>query len=234
MNSPLIAIDGPAGTGKSTTSQAVARRLGLPYLDTGALYRAAAYAVIKKGISTGDSEIVAKTVLTTDFIFVQGEHGTHIQLDGTDVTSQLRTAKITRIVSEVCEVHKVRIHLVDLQRKWAARGFGVMEGRDIGTVVLPNAGLKIFLTARPEIRALRRAKDLGILEDPAAISKLTKELAERDRRDAEREDSPLKQAKDAILLDTSDLTFEEQVNRIVRIAADRFAIKVYSAAKRGE
>lgn len=229
---PLIAIDGPAGAGKSTTARKVADRLGLPYLDTGALYRAAACAVLKHHIDLKDQSAIARTVEKAVITFSQAERGLKVWVDGEDVTSAIRQPDVNLAVSPVCEVSDVRRKLVAMQRNWAARGFGVLEGRDIGTVVCPDAGLKVYMTARPEIRAIRRGKELGIDQDPVALGKLTAEIAERDRRDTERSDSPLKPADEAIILDTSDMTFTEQVDTIVRIAAERFGSKLYAATAR--
>ena len=227
MKPPLIAIDGPAGAGKSSTARALAAKIGVPYLDTGALYRAATYAVIKSGISLDDSQAITHLVHNTEFRFIQSSSGTRIWVDGEEVTEKLRSPQVAKSISSVCEISEVRTNLVAMQRSWAKRHFGVMEGRDIGTVVLPDAGLKIYMIARPEIRAMRRGKELGIADNPTALSKLAKELAERDRRDMERHDSPLRQADDAVPLDTSDMTFDEQVDFIVRLAAERFEIKMY-------
>lgn len=232
MALPLIAIDGPAGAGKSSTAREVAWRLGIPYLDTGALYRAAAWAVLNAGISPEDGEGVAGVIEKVNITFAQTAGGIRVWVDGVDVTQEIRTPEVNRAVISVCEVPAVRRKLVALQRRWAQRGFGVMEGRDIGTVVLPHAGLKIFMTARPEIRALRRGKELGLEGNPEALAQLSREIAERDRRDAERADSPLRKAEDAILLDTSEMTFSEQVNAILRLAAERFGLKLYGASVR--
>lgn len=232
MPLPLIAIDGPAGAGKSSTARQVAWRLGLPYLDTGALYRAAAWAVIKQRADPQDAMSVARTVDRANITFAQTSGGVRVWVDGTDVTVAIRQPDVNRAVSPVCEVPDVRRKLVAMQRSWAARGFGVMEGRDIGTVVLPHAGLKVFMTARPEIRATRRGRDLGLDQDPEALSKLTAEIAERDRRDRERTDSPLRPAGDSITLDTSDMTFDEQVNAIIRLAAGCFGTRLYAASER--
>lgn len=227
MKPPLIAIDGPAGAAKSSTARAVAEKLGLPYLDTGAIYRAATYAVIKSGINLDEQQAITKLIRDTKIDFIQSSEGTRLWLNDIEVTQELRTTEIAKSISSVCEISDVRKNLVDMQRSWAKRNFGIMEGRDIGTVVLPEAGLKIYMIARPEIRAIRRGKDLGIEDDPAALSALAKQLAERDRRDMERDDSPLKQADDAVQLDTSDLTFDEQVNFVVCLAAETFELKMY-------
>ncbi len=232
MPQPLIAIDGPAGAGKSSTARQVAWRLGLPYLDTGALYRAAAYAALKQRVDLKDSAAIAKVVDKAVITFAQAERGVKVWVDGIDVTSDIRQPDVNLAVSPVCEVSEVRRKMVAMQRNWAARGFGVIEGRDIGTTVCPNAGLKVFMTARPEIRALRRGKELGIDQSPESLAKLTAEIAERDRRDTERDDSPLKPAAEAIILDTSDMLFADQVNNIVRVASERFGTRLYSGSTR--
>ena len=229
MPLPLIAIDGPAGSGKSTTAQSVAKRLGIPYLDTGALYRAAAWAARERGIDPRNAAGIARLVENVVMTFAQGDSGTRIWVDGREVTGELRTPAVTKLVSPVCEIHSVRERLVELQRRWARRGFGVMEGRDIGSVVLPDAGLKIYLAARPEVRAVRRGLDLGIKDDREALSRLANELAERDSRDSQRSDSPLRQAPDAAVIDTSGLTFDQQVDSIISLAAQRFNLKLYGA-----
>ncbi len=231
MTLPLIAIDGPAGVGKTSTSQTVASRLGIPFLDTGAMYRAVTWIVTRNRVNPADVTEVNRLIARTEFEFAQGKYGVHFWVDGVEITDQLRTPEITRAVTPVCEIHDVRVYLVNLQREWAARGFGVMEGRDIGTVVLPKAGLKIFMTAKPEIRALRRARELGIQDDSEAINKLSREITERDRRDMERDDSPLREAKDAVIIDNSEMSFEEQVDNIILLAGQRFSLNLYTAEK---
>ncbi len=229
---PLIAIDGPAGAGKSSTARQVAWRLGLPYLDTGALYRAAAWAALKQRTDVKDFASIARVVDKATITFAQAQRGVKVWVDGEDVTVAIRQPDVNKAVSPVCEVPEVRKKLVAMQRNWAARGFGVMEGRDIGTVVCPDAGLKVFMTARPEIRAMRRGKELGIDQAPQALARLTREIAERDRRDTERADSPLKPATDAVIFDTSDMTFIEQVDAIIRMASERFGTHLYGASTR--
>lgn len=228
---PLIAIDGPAGVGKTSTACTVASRLGIPFLDTGAMYRAVTWIVSDNGVNPADIGAVNRLIARTQFRFAQGKNGVHFWVNNQEITDQLRTLEITRAVTAVCEIHDVRVYLVKLQREWAARGFGVMEGRDIATVVLPEAGLKIFMTARPDVRALRRAKELGISDDKQAITKLAGELAKRDRRDTEREDSPLRTANDAIVIDNSDMNFTEQVDQIIHLAAQRFSLNIFTAVK---
>jgi len=224
---PLIAIDGPAGVGKSTTSRAVAARLGVPYLDTGALYRAIAWTANQRGIDPRNHAGMARLTENIKLNFTEGETGTRVWVDGKEVTGELRTPTVTKTVTPICEIHSVRERLVELQRRWASRGFGIMEGRDIGTVVLPRAPLKIFLTAKPEVRAVRRSLDLGIVDDKEALSRLAGELAERDRRDSQRSNSPLRQASDAVVIDNTDLSFNQQVNRILSLAVERFSLKLY-------
>ncbi len=229
---PLIAIDGPAGAGKSSTARQVAWRLGLPYLDTGGLYRAAAWAVLKQRVDLKDPTAIFHTVDKAVITFAQAQRGVKFWVDGVDVTIAIRQPDVNVAVSPVCEVGNVRKKLVAMQRGWAARGFGVLEGRDIGTVVCPEAGLKVFMTARPEIRSMRRGKELGIDQDPESLTRLTTEIAERDRRDTERTDSPLRPGDEAVILDTSDMTFNEQVDTIVRLAAERFGTRLYAASTR--
>ena len=228
----FIAIDGPAGVGKSTTARAVAKRLGLPYLDTGALYRAASWIAKRRDIDLNNHQVVTRAVENARIVFLEGESATRVWIDGQEITNSLRTPEINQAVSSVCEIPAVRQHLVKLQREWAERGFGIMEGRDIGTVVLPNAGLKLYMTARPEIRAQRRGKEEGISDDPKALAKLAEELRVRDKRDMKRDDSPLRRARNAVLIDNSDITFDEQVTMIIRLASERFGAKLYGASDR--
>jgi len=227
MPLPLIALDGPAGAGKSTTTRQVAWRLGIPYLDTGALYRAAAWAALKAKVDLKDPAAIWRCVEKANITFAQAPGGIRTWVDGTDVTNAIRLPDVNSAVTPVCEVSEVRRRLVAMQRDWAARGFGIMEGRDIGTVVIPHAGLKIYFWARPEVRAIRRATEMGIDGDPAAISKLAAEITERDRRDSTRSDSPMKQADDAIILDSSDMAFNDQVDMIIHLAAERFGLGLY-------
>ena len=211
MNQPdlqVIAIDGPAGSGKSTVARAVADRLGLDYLDTGAMYRAVAFAVLQRGIDPADAAPVAEVArsMTLD-VSTAG-----VVVDGTDATVEIRGPEVTRSVSMVAANSAVREELVSRQREWARRrGGGVLEGRDIGTVVFPDARLKVYLTARPEVRARRRAKEVSDLDYETVAA----DLAGRDAADQSRTDSPLVEADDAVIVDTSDLTIDEVVDRVV-------------------
>ncbi len=219
-----IAIDGPAGSGKGTVSRIVARKLGIPYIETGALYRAVAYYLKEKGLIEGrelkasDEEIArALEGVSITQEYVDGEARTY--LDGKDITDLIRTAEIGQLASVVSARRVVRDYLLELQRKLARNG-GVIEGRDIGTVVLPDAEVKIFLTASLEERARRKASQLGI-----PYGEALRELKERDERDMNRRVAPLRKAPDAILIDSTDMTVEEVVERILEIARSRLKEK---------
>jgi len=214
-----ITLDGPSGTGKSSVARGVAARLEAAYLDTGAMYRAATVAVLDAGIDPEDADAVARTVATAR-IEVGTEAGIElVQVDGVDVAARIRGVEVTRNVSAVSAVPAVRRQLVDQQRALvAAADAVVVEGRDIGTVVLPDATLKIYLTAAPEVRAERRAGQLGIT-DPAEIAALAQDLRRRDQYDSSRADSPLRPADDAVIVDSTDLDQQGVVERIVELAA---------------
>ena len=214
-----ITLDGPSGTGKSSVARGVAARLEAAYLDTGAMYRAATVAVLDAGIDPEDADAVARTVATAR-IEVGTEAGIElVQVDGVDVATRIRGVEVTRNVSAVSAVPAVRRQLVDQQRALvAAADAVVVEGRDIGTVVLPDATLKIYLTAAPEVRAERRAGQLGIT-DPAEIAALAQDLRRRDQYDSSRADSPLRPADDAVVVDSTDLDQQGVVERIVELAA---------------
>ncbi|MHB8430871.1 MAG: (d)CMP kinase [Acidimicrobiales bacterium] len=196
---PLVAIDGPAGSGKSTVSKALAERLGVDRLDTGAMYRAVTWAALQRGLDPEDVGAIASLALQLDL-----EVGGGIRADGTDVTDAIRSPEVSAAVSAVARNPDVRTVLVERQRRWVAeRGGGVVEGRDIGSVVFPDADLKLYLTASPEERARRRAD-----EDAGA-------LARRDRLDSTRSASPLEVAEGARVLDTTDRTVSEVVEEVM-------------------
>lgn len=212
----VVAIDGPAGAGKSTVAKLVAQELHLVYIDTGAMYRAVAWKVLhqKKGVTTAAIEKVAKDIDVR--LYYKGGR-TRVFVDGKEVTDEIRTPEVSHIVSKVASLALVREKMVELQRKMAESGSVLMDGRDIGTNVLPNASVKIYLTASIEERAKRRAKEL--LEKGHAVSEadVEKEIAARDKADMEREISPLRQADDAVLLDTTGLSIKEVVSRILSL-----------------
>lgn len=200
----VIAIDGPAGSGKSTVARAVAERLGLEYLDTGAMYRAVAFAVLRAGGDPADAAFAASVART---IALDVEPG-RVTVDGADATVEIRGPAVTRAVSAVAANPDVRAELVARQRDWAARrGGGVLEGRDIGTVVFPDAELKVYLTAEPDERALRRAREAVDLDYDAVAADLTR----RDRIDSTRRADPLTAAEDAVRIDTTGLSVAEVV-----------------------
>ncbi len=206
----VIAIDGPAGSGKSTVARAVASRLGLKYLDTGAMYRAVAFAVLRAGGDPADTAFAANTARAIDL-----EVGLdHVVVDGVDATVEIRGPEVTRAVSAVAANGDVRAEMVARQREWAEReGGGVLEGRDIGTVVFPDAELKVFLTADPAERARRRAKEVTDLDYEAVAA----DLARRDALDTSRDVDPLTESPDAVVVDTTGLDIEQVVDAVIAL-----------------
>ena len=203
----VIAIDGPAGAGKSTVGRAVARRLRLEYLDTGAMYRAVTYAAMRRGIPLHDTEAVAE--LAREVALDVDDDG--VRVDGADATAAIRGRDVTQAVSVVAANSGVRSELVERQRAWVrTRGGGVVEGRDIASVVFPEAQLKLYVTASPRVRAQRRVGEIG-----GDLHEVESAIVERDRLDSTRADSPLREADGAIVVDTSDLSIDEVVDRIV-------------------
>jgi len=211
-----IAIDGPSGAGKSTIAKKLAETLGFMYVDTGAMYRAVAFYCIENGIDTLDEASVIKHLddIAIDLKIIDGTQ--NVFLNGQNVSDKIRTQKVSKHTSQVAAIREVRARLVKLQRVIAKNNNVVVDGRDIGTVVLPDADLKIFLTASIEARTLRRMKDLERLGNTPDFELLKKEIAARDERDENREVDPLRQADDAILLDSSNMTAEEVVNFIAK------------------
>ena len=208
----VIAIDGPAGSGKSTVGRALAERLGLEYLDTGAMYRGVAFAALRRGIDPADAEPVAH--LMEHLELEVGDRS--LMVDGVDATIEIRGPEVTRAVSVVAANPAVRAELRSRQREWAERrGGGVIEGRDIGTVVFPDARLKVYLTASPEVRAARRSKEVADLD----YETVARDIARRDALDQGREDSPLTQDDAAVLVDTSDRGVDEIVDELLSLLA---------------
>ncbi|MGH9282646.1 MAG: (d)CMP kinase [Acidimicrobiales bacterium] len=208
---PVIAIDGPAGSGKSTVARAVAARLGLDHLDTGAMYRSVAFAALRDGIGPDDAPRVADLARRTTI-----EAGDRVLVDGADATDAIRGPAVSVAVSAVAQNPEVRAELVRRQREWmAARDGGVMEGRDIASVVLPDADLKVYLTAADEERARRRAGQDG-LTDPAGTAA---DLSRRDRLDSTRRASPLMVAEGAVVIDTTDRSVDEVIEAVLGLLA---------------
>jgi cytidylate kinase len=203
----VVAIDGPAGAGKSTVGRAVAARLGLDYLDTGAMYRAVTFAALRRGLDPADEADIAELSESVDI----DVDGTSVVVDGVDATIEIRGREVTSAVSAVAANSRVRSELVRRQRRWVSDHHGgVVEGRDIGTVVFPDATLKLFVTASPRVRAQRRVAEIG-----GDVEEVEASIIERDRKDSTRRDSPLAEATGAVLLDTSGLSIDEVVDRVL-------------------
>lgn len=223
MNNTVInvAIDGPGGAGKSTSARAAAKELGFIYVDTGALYRAVGVNALRNNIDTKDSSAVAASLedISVDLVFENGEQ--KVLLNGEDVSTEIRTPPASMAASDVSAVPEVRAFLFDLQRDIASRNSCIMDGRDIGTVVLPHAQVKIFLTASAEERAQRRYKELQAKGSTVSYQSVLDELIERDYNDSHREIAPLKPAEDSVVLDTTGVSLEEQVKRIINIIKEK-------------
>jgi cytidylate kinase len=219
MSEPLvIAIDGPAGAGKSTVAQKVAARLGLTYVDSGATYRAAALKVLQSAIAPDDEQAVAGLVAQTDICINTEGLQSRVLMDGEDVTEKIRTPEVTLAAAKVSRLSEVRAKLVAVQRRCAMGRGVVMEGRDIGTVVFPNAALKVFLKADPEERARRRLKQDRKEGRSATLEQTADEIARRDQLDAERKISPLVAAADAYQIDSTELAADQVVEQILELA----------------
>ena len=214
-----IAIDGPAGAGKSTVAKLVAKQLNYFYVDTGAMYRAIAYKVLKNGILLEDEPSVSQIAKTTEVVLDHSEEQI-VWCDGENVTLAIRSTEISRAVSIVAAYGEVRKRLVELQRKEAARGGVVMDGRDIGTHVLPDAKIKIFLTATPHERARRRWMELIKAGKNVLFEEVAQDMQKRDCQDTEREVSPLEPAEDAVILDTTGYSVEGMVAKIIALTQE--------------
>ncbi|MFJ2823778.1 (d)CMP kinase [Streptomyces toxytricini] len=220
----IVAIDGPSGTGKSSTSKAVAAKLGLRYLDTGAQYRAITWWMITNGIDTDDADAVALAAGKPAIVSGTDPAAPTITVDGVDASGPIRTREVTSKVSAVSAVPEVRALITDLQRGIAAEAEGgiVVEGRDIGTTVLPDADLKVFLTASPEARAARRSGELRG-KDAADVAATKEALIKRDAADSGRKTSPLAKAGDAVEVDTTELTLEQVIECVVTLVEEKRA-----------
>lgn len=212
-----IAIDGPAGAGKSTIAKQIARKLGYIYVDTGAMYRAMAYYLIQNQVDAADQEAIAAACQHADISICYQDGEQVVLLNGENVNAYLRTEAVGNMASVSSVVPEVRKKLVELQQKLARETDVVMDGRDIGTVVLPDADVKVYLTASVETRAKRRFLELQEKGESADLAKIAADIEDRDYRDMHRDISPLRQAEDATLVDSSDMTIDQVVERILEL-----------------
>ena len=234
MPKPLIiAIDGPAGAGKSTVAQKLAERLGLAYVDSGATYRAAALKVLDLGVLPDDVRAVAGVVANADIRIATDESRSRVFLDGADVSEQIRSAEVTVAAAQVSRLSSVREKLIALQRTLASGRGVVMEGRDIGTVVFPDAPLKIFLEANPEERARRRLEQETREGRAATLEQTAYEIQQRDQLDAERKISPLVAAPDAVKIDSTRLTADQVVERVLDLSRERGLVETGAPTMNG-
>lgn len=219
MSFYAIAIDGPSGAGKSTMAKRLAKDLGFLYVDTGAIYRTVGLSALRRGVSPGDAPAVLALLpsltITTDYA---SDGLQHMYLNGEDVTEAIRQHEVSNAASQVSAIPGVRDYLLDMQRRFARENNVVMDGRDIGTVVLPGADLKIYLTAAPEARAERRCRELRERGQQADFDQVLAEVLEWDRRDSQREAAPLRQADDAVLADTTELDLEGSLRLLLELA----------------
>ena len=221
MTTYNIAIDGPAGAGKSTIAKRAAKQLGFIYVDTGAMYRAIALYLLRKGIDRTDEKAIEASCLDMD-ISLQYENGEQkVLLNGEDVSGLIRTEEVSSMTSAISVYVPVRQKLLELQRELAQTKNVIMDGRDIGTCVLPNAQTKIYLTASSHVRAVRRFKELQEKGQMCNLEEIEQDIIERDHRDMNRDIAPLKQAEDAVFLDSSDMTIDQVVDAILMTAKER-------------
>ncbi len=221
MRHTTVAIDGPSGAGKSTVARAAAMKLGFTYVDTGAMYRAIGLKVFREGIRGDDVRGIIRALegITLELTYKDGTQ--HILLCGEDVSEAIRTPEISMYASKVSAVPEVRAFLLGLQRDMAKTESVIMDGRDIGTVVLPDAEVKIFLTASAEKRAMRRYRELAAKGQNVEYEQVLNDIRERDNNDITRAAAPLRQAEDAVLLDTSDMELEGSIGAAVRIIMEK-------------
>lgn len=217
-----VAVDGPSGAGKSTLSKAVARELGIVYVDTGAIYRTIGYYIFREGIDPKDAGAVVAALPLIHVDMCYNEDGLqHMLLNGEDVTEQIRLPEISMYASAVSAIPPVRDYLLEMQRDMARRSSVIMDGRDIGTVVLPDAQVKIFLTADVEVRARRRTAELELRGTPKPFEQVLEEMKQRDWADSHRDAAPLQEAEDAIRVDTTDMDFQQSKEAILQVIRRR-------------
>jgi cytidylate kinase len=212
-----VAIDGPAGAGKSTIARLVAKELGYIYVDTGAMYRAITLNFIRRNVDITDSKEMVRVIRETDIKLIPTLNGQYVYLNDEDVTTEIRSMKVTELVARTSTISEIRKFLVHLQQKTAKLKGIVMDGRDIGTQVIPDAEVKIFLTASVRVRAQRRFLELKEMETSLTIEELMESIERRDRQDIDRSISPLTKADDALLIDSSDMTTEQVTQMIIRL-----------------
>ena len=213
----IIAIDGPAASGKSTTAIGVAKRLGITYLDTGAMYRAVTFGLIENDIKFEDSSELDNYLKQIKLKLSETKSGVILNLDGRNVSKEIRSSKVTENVSEVSALKNVRDSMVLIQRKMAKKNDCILEGRDIGTVVFPNADFKFFLIADQIVRAKRRQNDLKKMDEQKSIDNVTRDIIKRDHKDSTRKHSPLIKSENAIIINTSNLGINKVIDKIVNI-----------------
>lgn len=213
-----IAVDGPAGAGKSTIAKLVAKKMNLIYVDTGAMYRAMALYLLRMGVDINDDETVIKECVNADITIKYEDGAQVVYLNGDNVNAFLRTEEVGNAASKTSVLAPLRAHLLSLQQNLAKTSDCIMDGRDIGTCVLPNADVKIYLTASSEVRAKRRYDELTAKGEVCDLAKIKEDIEERDYRDMNRKTAPLKQAEDAVLVDSSYMTIEEVVEEIIKIS----------------
>ena len=217
----IIAIDGPSGAGKSTLGRMIARELNMLYLDTGAMYRAVALAVIESGVSAADKDEVARVAQSAEINLAGDPDSLRVTLDGHDISDKIRTEEVSHAASVISAIGGVRRALVERQRQMGRRGSVVLDGRDIGTVVFPDADIKFFLTAAPEERASRRYEEDRLRERNVTFEETLADINTRDQRDSTRADSPLAIAEDAVVIDSTELSIADVFERMMEVIRQR-------------